>query len=388
MNVDVAIIGAGPAGGMAACRLARTGLRIAILDKCTLPRHKACGGALPADVIDLFDWDMTSVIQKKVTAVKYFYDYSRPKTVQRVTPPVLLTVDRSRFDNHLIQRAVSSGRSNVRLLEGFHVRRIEEDDGAVSIYGRSREKVQADFVVAADGAGSTTAKSLGLNRDVSYGLAIDARVEVTTEVYEAAESTATFNFFCLPGGYGWIFPKNGYLSCGVGSQDRLPGLSKAMDDFLTKSFAPGSIRSVRRSVHPLPIYTGHKDIATDRVCLVGDAANLVDPVMGEGIRYALQSGALAADVITGLKGAGPVKALEPDGPSSSNGTCRIYQNLIHRDIGRDLDILYRLALPVYQEAPGFFYRKFIWEGRSYLEFYRRLAVRIQTFKTHSAASPQ
>ena len=110
--------------------------------------------------------------------------------------------------------------------------------------------------------------------------------------------------------------------------------------------------------------------------------------MGEGIRYALQSGALAADVITGLKGAGPVKALEPDGPSSSNGTCRIYQNLIHRDIGRDLDILYRLALPVYQEAPGFFYRKFIWEGRSYLEFYRRLAVRIQTFKTHSAASPQ
>jgi len=388
MNVDVAVIGAGPAGGMAACRLASTGLRVAILDKCTLPRHKACGGALPADVVDLFDWDITDVIEKKVTSVKYFHDFSRPKTVHRGEKPLLLTVDRSRFDNHLIQRAVSSGKSNVRLFEGFHVERVEEDDDSVTIFSRSGEKVQADFVVAADGAGSKTSKDLGLSRDASYGMAIDARVEVSPEVYEAAETTAMFNFFCLPGGYGWIFPKNGYLSCGVGSHVRQPGLANAMDDFLTGTFLPESILSVQRTFHPLPIYNGHKDIATDRVCLVGDAANLVDPVMGEGIRYALQSGALAADVIAGLTGAGPVKALEPDGPPSANGTCRIYQYLIHRGIGRDLDILFRLALPVYQDAPGFFYQKFIWEGHSYIDFYRRLAGRIPTFKSHPAASLQ
>ena len=128
-------------------------------------------------------------------------------------------------------------------------------------------------------------------------LTIDAKVEVVPEILEAEKEQATFNFFCLPQGYGWIFPKTGYLSCGVGSWSRNHSLPKAMDDFLAKSFPAGSIRSVKRSGHPIPIYAGHREIATQRVCLVGDAANLVDPIMGEGIRFALESGSLAAEII-------------------------------------------------------------------------------------------
>ena len=62
MEYDVIIIGTGPAGGMAACKLANSGLRIAVLEKYSLPRHKPCGGALSYPVLNLLDRDITPLI--------------------------------------------------------------------------------------------------------------------------------------------------------------------------------------------------------------------------------------------------------------------------------------------------------------------------------------
>ena len=388
MKTDVAIIGTGPAGAMAACRLAGTGLRVVILDKCRLPRGKACGGAVPADVFDGLDGDMTGSVEKKIMTVKYLYDHGPPAVIRQHKRPVLILVDRSRFDHLLIRQALSTGGTDFRLEENFKVTGIAEDENGVAVYGKGREKIAADFVVAADGAGSQAAKSLGLTRYASSGMAINARVVVSPEVYGTVAETATFNFFCLPGGYGWIFPKDGYLSCGVGTMasQKIPG--KAMDDFLAKSFPKGSIHSVKRVAHPLPIYTGHKPIATRRVCLAGDAARLVDPITGEGIRHALKSGAMAGDVIAGLMGATSKTPHEPFSGPLDHQTCQAYQDRVHRDMGQDLAILYRLALPVFREAPDFFYDQFILKGRSYVRCYRGLAERMGGFSAPSPVPPQ
>lgn len=67
--------------------------------------------------------------------------------------------------------------------------------------------------------------------------------------------------------------------------------------------------------HPLPIYTGRQQIATHRVLLVGDAAGLVDPLTGEGIRFAVQSGRLAATALAA-------------------GQPETYQKSVRRQIGR------------------------------------------------------
>ena len=104
-KVDVAIIGTGPGGGMAACRLAKTALKVLVLEKSKLPRQKACGGALSLGVKEIIDWDFSSLIEMEAVAGKYLYNYTLPKEIssesqknsQDKASPALM-VNRSRFD--------------------------------------------------------------------------------------------------------------------------------------------------------------------------------------------------------------------------------------------------------------------------------------------------
>jgi len=374
-NVDVAIIGTGPGGGMAACRLAETGLRVVVLEKEHLPRRKPCGGGIPSVATRLFDWDVSPYVESQIYAVQHFLDYAQP--VERTRQASILMVDRSRFDRHLVERAVGEGHGRVTLREGFLVAGVEEREGGVTIVEQGGEAMHASFLIAADGAFSPTAKSLGMKRGAKPAVAIDAEVEVEPDVYEAEKDRATFNFFCLPNGYGWIFPKNGVLSCGVGSWGGKPRLQVEMTSFLERTFPKGSIRSVERFGHPIPVYSKRQQMATRRVCLVGDAAGLVDPVMGEGIRFALISGVLAAGVVAGLLEAPLSKPLNPEVPRWGEADCRIYERYVYRHVGADLEALARYIVPLYLNNPGYFYRKFFLERNSYLYLARKLAQQFQ-----------
>lgn len=387
MKTDIAIIGTGPGGSMAAYHLAKTGMKVVVLEKGSLPRQKACGGAIPAGMKTFFEWDITPCIEKKVSTIKFLYNHTMSKEIHQ-TEPIFLMVNRRSFDYHLINKAISIANGNITLLENVNAERIEENKNSVTIFGQNQETIKADFVIAADGAFSKSARSLGLNKNCSYGLAIDARVDVTPEIFELNQHHATFNFFCLPKGYGWIFPKNSYLSCGVGGWPvlRKQPLPKEMKTFLERSFPPGSIQSVKMNGHPIPIYSGHRDIATKRVCLVGDAANLVEPIMGEGIRFALKSAVTAADIIICLAGGKPDSNRNLENVSWKNGGCRSYQAHIHREIGADLDILYRYALTVFLDAPEFFYRKFIRKGYSYLSYFKNIALQLNAGKNYLKTS--
>lgn len=105
-----------------------------------------------------------------------------------------------------------------------------------------------------------------------------------------------FIFGELQLGYLWIFPKAEHLSVGIAALRPTRGTLKATLRRVMSDYGV-SLEGVPLHSHPIPIYTGREQIATARTLLVGDAAGLADPLSGEGIRYAIKSGRLAAEAI-------------------------------------------------------------------------------------------
>lgn len=358
---DVVIVGTGPGGGTAACRLVGRGLDVLVLEKERLPRSKACGGAMPGYVRKLLDWSIEPLIRARVSTQLYRYDYSDPARQISMPDPMIL-VDRPSFDRHFIDRAVRMGGGCIALRQGAAVRGAEEDDDGITLTLRNGETVRARYVIAADGASSVVARSVGLYLR-SAGAAVDAAIHVSEDVFAAERHRATFNVHCVDAGYGWIFPKADHLSCGVGMWHRPRRLLTELETFLKRSLPEGSITGIERLSHPVPVFQGHHRVATRRICLVGDAAQLVDPVLGEGIRYAIQSGHLAADVVSALCVPEILDEIghQPAGAKGDlatihalHGDCGTYNTIVRHTIARDLNLI-RLNTRDFLEDPGAVY---------------------------------
>jgi flavin-dependent dehydrogenase len=162
--------------------------------------------------------------------------------------------------------------------------------------------------VGADGATSQVARSLGLRRKPRFGGTLEAEVPLKGDgILQAAHGErAIFSMSVIPWGYAWVFPKGESLSVGIGRfrpgrADLRAGLQREMD----RLGIP--LNGARFHGHPLPCYhappwplwnrRSQERLSTRRCLLVGDAAGLVDPLLGEGIRYAITSARLAAESI-------------------------------------------------------------------------------------------
>src|SRR5580704_7083934 len=155
MNDDVLIVGAGPAGSVAAAVLARAGARVRLLDRATFPRDKLCG----------------DTVNPGTLAVLRRLGLSKPIDDQGLRVDGLhgRALARSDMDWALLQLAIDAG---ARFEASAPVRRaiVEESEGSrsvrgvvVGLGGRERE-IRAPVTVAADGRRSTLAFGLGLAR--------------------------------------------------------------------------------------------------------------------------------------------------------------------------------------------------------------------------------
>ena len=292
---DVVVVGAGPAGSFTAYNLARRGYEVCLVDRESFPRHKPCGGGLPVHAVDLLQdrgIDLDPLVQSVTDRVRFLYDSEEPVETDLSDAPVTM-VDRGEFDTALAESAQQEGTTFLQET-AFESLRRNSDGCEVELSDRTLE---TKFVVGADGANSRVARSADLLTDQECGVALDAEVEVDPAIVDREGSRATFNVNFVDRGYGWIFPKDGYLSMGVGGYDTDVAYPKALDRYLDESLPDDAVEDCFITGHPLPFFQGQTDVVSGRVALVGDAAGMVDALSGEGIFYGLKGGTILAESV-------------------------------------------------------------------------------------------
>ena len=296
MHCDVVVIGAGPAGSTAARELSARGVSVVMLDKAVFPREKPCGGFVSAHCVDLIGVDLSSVIERTVTAARITVNRRKETELHRPTPPAYgYMTQRAKLDALLAEQAVRDGAS---FRQRARIRSIERDNGNVTVR-TSDEVVHARVLVAADGANGPSARFLNIPvPDHNSSIALEGNITPQSGVPEEWESTIALDLGSVPGGYCWLFPKGDHLNLGLGGYKRVGSSLRAKLEDLAASYGydPGELRDVRG--HHVPQRRPDSPLVDGNVILVGDAAGLVDPMTGEGICAAVRSAQCAASRIT------------------------------------------------------------------------------------------
>ncbi|WP_433688187.1 geranylgeranyl reductase family protein [Micromonospora carbonacea] len=290
---DVAVVGAGPAGAAAALAARRAGARVLLLDRADFPRDKACGDGVAAHALDvLARLGVAGAVDGYAPLPRIRLVGPGGDAVARALPRPAYTVPREVFDARLAAAAVAAGAE----LRRHAVRRVEQRGGRVVLDG----EIAARAVVGADGAASVVRRALGhpVNPDRHLALAIRG--------YAPARPGPPEQLIVTSGprwpAYAWSFPiGDGRANVGYGEVLRGEPLTRAhlVDRLaaLLPGTDPATVTGLR--AHHLPLSTHRPPPGRGRLLLAGDALSLINPFTGEGIFYALLSGALAGAAAAG-----------------------------------------------------------------------------------------
>lgn len=292
---DVVVVGAGPAGAAAALGALheRADARVLLVDRVRFPRDKSCGDGIAPHVLDVLRSlgadEAVEVLRHHHTAVEMLELSLGAQSVTRRMRRPALVVPRAEFDARLVDAAVGAG----AILRRHRVRTVVTSPDGVLLDGTIRARV----VVAADGARSEVRRGIGLG--LSGRMALGLRGYAPTPPSRAGRQVIRFGQDRRPS-YAWAFDRgDGWSNVGYGEvlSDRLSTPSHALMVQRLEDLLPGSTSAAHSWFgHHLPMSTARWHQPAGRVLLAGDAAGLVNPLSGEGIYYAVATGACAGRV--------------------------------------------------------------------------------------------
>jgi len=305
---DAVVVGAGPAGSIAALVLARGGARVALADKAVFPRDKACCDLIgPRGVQVLADLGLTvpdAGQGSDLLAVGPSGRRSRlPAFSGRSYPGHGIVVPRVAFDHALREAALAAGAVGVRA----RITAVDKGpDGPVRAVLADGQRLAGDVIIGADGALSTVARLTGMldSARALWGFAVRAYVpgEVPLPLLVLLESAP----WRIYPGYGWLFPgedgqANVGIGIGMGGTRHSAPLRGDLDRFTELLRSRGDLRP-NADIGPvvggwLRMGGTGTPAAAGNVLLVGDAAGLINPLQGEGIAPAMISARLAAEAV-------------------------------------------------------------------------------------------
>ncbi len=287
LTADVVIVGAGPSGCSAAWDLTVDGLQVLLLDRTEFPRKKTCAGGLTVKAVRALRYSIAPVIQKSVCNLSVSCRMRHPNLLKS-NDPICHMVERSAFDYFCLKKTVAAG---VRFAVVKRIDKIVESDRSVSLV-TDGGMIRARFLIGADGFHSRVRRLTGRFARFRPGFAVEGLVDRAPP----NDLNMGFDFSRVAGGYGWVFPKAEHINVGLYTlRSDVKITHQDLVDY-----------AVRRIGRPVPTrITGSRlgmggwryRPGRGRVLLVGDAAGLVDPLLGEGLYHAISSGQAAASAI-------------------------------------------------------------------------------------------
>jgi geranylgeranyl reductase family protein len=296
---DAVVVGAGPAGALAALHLARRGLRVLVLEKAAAGRDKPCGGGLTVRSWRDLEVPIDDLVVSRVDGAELRCGPRRSAHVPLGDRGVLM-VRRRDLDRRLGEAAEAAGAEVHHCEPAAAV----EPDGVTVEVRTARRRYRAAAVLLATGAEAPLRSALGLPPPAGT-MAVAVELEGPAQTAPPDDRSLVFDYD-LPGGYAWAFPKTGHEGWwNAGVVTGRPGLGPQLRGRLARFLDEVGLRfeslaPERATGRRIPFWGGSHVLHRGRVALLGDAAGLADPFFGEGIATALASGRLAAQAVAEL----------------------------------------------------------------------------------------
>ncbi|MGB8656283.1 MAG: NAD(P)/FAD-dependent oxidoreductase [Candidatus Zixiibacteriota bacterium] len=296
---DCIVIGAGPAGSMAAKTLAENGASVLLLEKhFRIGVPLACAEAISFSGLASFVQPDPEWISTNIHRVLLVSPSGKRLAIHH--PDAGFVLNRKIFDQKMAQMVSSLGacvKTNstaIGLLNG-------NDDGVYGVRvleGGKEKEYYARVIIGADGVESLVARWAGIDSSLPLAdiescaqhLLGEVEVEPDRLEFYLGKSVA-------PGGYAWVFPKSNTtanVGLAVTPNQTSEKPQMLLDRFVKKRFS--GFRIVESTMGGVPCYHRSMSLVRKNVLLVGDAARLVDSLSGAGISNALLSGKIAGEV--------------------------------------------------------------------------------------------
>ena len=289
-DYDVTIIGAGPIGSTLAYELAKSNIKVCLIDKkkvIGLPLQ--CAGIVNKRIVD-YNHIPDELILNKVKGA-HLHTKNHSLTVSKDDYQALI-IDRVAYDQYLYERAIENGVDSYLSSKAIS---IDDLEGEVTFQNDSNEKtIKSKVIVGADGPLSMVSSHIG--NDFNHFCASQYLIRV--DEIDDMSFVDLYAYGDLFPGFIWSIPayKN-ILRVGLFSNHSYKEQREILDNFLRKEFKYSNYEVIERYKGKIPIYNRQMKLYKNRALLIGDAASQVKPTTGGGLLIGFEAVQMAKESI-------------------------------------------------------------------------------------------
>ena len=292
---DVIVVGGGPGGSSAAAAALRRGLSVVQLDRYKFPRMKPCGGGVTIKACNALPFDLSPVLRGESREIEFNVWQKRQNRFTRKSTALLRMVVRPEFDNWLVSENLKM--PGFQFFDDDRVLDVSYDDDGLFTVRTSNRILRGRQLVGADGAYSIVNKLFRVTQPKGFAVAAEVMLRRDDTMLTEA-GPPCFDFGAISSGYGWVFPKDDHWNVGLYTLGKPKNLKQELLTYIEKKgFQMSGDPLGTLEAHRFP-YGGYQvTVPNAPVYVVGDAGGFGDPIMGEGIYHAIESGRIAGETI-------------------------------------------------------------------------------------------